>query len=94
MAYAIRYRSASDTGMLVEMTSPALLTHIRNQEASQERWEAYWDTPEGVRTGTPPPEPSWPQFDPVRASQAHDWVRADMPHETTLWIDQGRIRKA
>lgn len=94
MAYAIRYNSASHTGMLVEMTAPALFNHIRAREAYEERWEAYWDTPEGSRPGLAPPEPTWPQYEAVSASQAHDWVRAGMPHETLLYIDSGKIRRA
>jgi hypothetical protein len=34
------------------------------------------------------------RYEPVNASYAHTWVRNGGLHETALWVDQGRIRRA
>lgn len=33
-------------------------------------------------------------YDTVDYGRAHKWVRDGGPHETLLWVDNGRIRRA
>jgi hypothetical protein len=33
-------------------------------------------------------------YEPTHSTVAHKWVRDGGHHETTLWIDEGRIRRA
>lgn len=94
MPYAIRIHSPQDAGMLVEMTSAALTKAEAAQTAAAEREDAYWDIPDEARHANVPAPHPYPHFHRVSAERAHRWVRADQPHETLLYIEEGRIRRA
>ena len=35
-----------------------------------------------------------PKYEPIHWTRAHQWVKDDYPHETPLYIDDGRIKYA
>lgn len=94
MTYAIRYQSPTHGGMLCEMDGRALDRLIETQAEADERREAYWETPEEMRLSQTLPPETFPYFERVSAYRAHEWVKADYPHETLLFIKDGKVRRA
>lgn len=94
MAYAVRYMSPTDHGMLVEMDGRALAKIKCAQDAADEAREAYWDTPDGSRPAATPPPETFPYYEIAHFSRAHSWVRSGAPHETLLYTEDGKIRRA
>lgn len=94
MAYAVRYQSAEHQGMLVEIPARQLAKAVRDQCEASDRIEAYYDTPDCARPSRCPPEYPYPHFEAVSAEYAHRWVRNDWPHETLLYVSDGKVRRA
>lgn len=94
MPYAIRYNSAQHDGMLIEITAADLRAAEAAQIAARDRIDAYWDTPDCSRPHVAPEPHPYPHFWHVSAQHAHKWVRDGNTHETALYVDDGRIRRA
>ena len=94
MAYAIRYNSPTHQGMLVEMGGSLLAKLVKAQREADELRDAYWDTPDESRHAMTLPPETFPYYEAVHASRAHQWVKSDWPHETLLYVEEGRVRRA
>ena len=94
MAYAIRLMSPTDHGMLVEMDGRTLKRIIDRQREADGMRDAYWDTPEPRHAMPDGLADTFPYFEPVPAYSAHRWVQNGQPHETLLWTEGGKIRRA
>lgn len=95
MGYAIRTNGAGHGGMLIEMDSRALAKIEAQQRAEDAVREAYWaaETAE-ERAASEAPADTYPYYDRCSADRAHKWVKGDLPHETLLYIEDGKIRRA
>jgi hypothetical protein len=94
MAYAIRYQSEGHQGMLIEMPIKALRRAEKAQREAFDRIEAWHDTPDCARPARCPDACPYPHYEGVSPNRAHQWVRNDWPHETLLYISEGRMRRA
>ena len=95
MAYAIRFMTPTDGGMLVEWPAREAKNIKARQDAADEAREAYWDTPDEARPAGPPPPETFPYYEFISAYEAHNWVRKSFPHSTPLYtVDGGKIRRA
>jgi hypothetical protein len=92
MPYAIRYNSPNDSGMLVELSTLALRRIHAKQEREDSARDDYWEAEENARGEEPPV--TYPYYDAVSAHRAHNWVRNGFIHETLLFTDGDKIRRA
>ncbi len=99
MAYAIRFNGPKHIGMLVEMRGSALDRIIMAQKEADDLRHAYWEnmgSDDHDRDDHPVEEPpiTYPYYETIGADRAHGWVKKGLPHETLLYTEDGRIRRA